>query len=231
MLATVKGDVHDIGKNIVGIVLQCNNFEVIDLGVMVPAAKIIETAKAEGADIIGLSGLITPSLDEMSFLAGELERQGMKVPLLIGGATTSRVHTAVKIDPNYQRRPGGACQRRQPRGRRGLGVAVAGAARGLCGRSARRLREDFRGAFPRAGRQEAPEADGTRAPTRMKIDFAKTPPTKPAFIGIKSFSDYDLAELADYIDWTPFFQTWELTGRFPAILDDPKVGEAATLAL
>ena len=105
VLATVKGDVHDIGKNIVGIVLQCNNFEVIDLGVMVPAAKIIETAKAEGADIIGLSGLITPSLDEMSFLAGELERQGMKVPLLIGGATTSRVHTAVKIDPNYRRGP------------------------------------------------------------------------------------------------------------------------------
>ena len=120
VLATVKGDVHDIGKNIVGIVLQCNNFEVIDLGVMVPAAKIIETAKAEGADIIGLSGLITPSLDEMSFLAGELERQGLKVPLLIGGATTSRVHTAVKIDPNYRARPGGACQRRQPRGRRRL---------------------------------------------------------------------------------------------------------------
>ena len=105
MLATVKGDVHDIGKNIVGIVLQCNNFEVIDLGVMVPAAKIIETAKAEGADIIGLSGLITPSLDEMSFLAGEMERQGMNVPLLIGGATTSRVHTAVKIDPNYSGGP------------------------------------------------------------------------------------------------------------------------------
>ncbi len=105
VLATVKGDVHDIGKNIVGIVLQCNNFEVIDLGVMVPASKIIETAKAEGADIIGLSGLITPSLDEMSFLAGELERQGMDVPLLIGGATTSRVHTAVKIDPNYRRGP------------------------------------------------------------------------------------------------------------------------------
>src|SRR5438105_10197011 len=104
-MATVKGDVHDIGKNIVGIVLQCNNFEVIDLGVMVPATRIIETAKAEGADIIGLSGLITPSLDEMSFMAGELERQGMKVPLLIGGATTSRVHTAVKLDPNYRREP------------------------------------------------------------------------------------------------------------------------------
>ena len=160
VLATVKGDVHDIGKNIVGIVLQCNNFEVIDLGVMVPAAKIIETAKAEGADIIGLSGLITPSLDEMSFLAGELERQGMNVPLLIGGATTSRVHTAVKIDPKYTRRPGGACQRRQPRGRRRLRAAVAGAARGLCRRGARRLRQNFRGAFPRAGRQEAAEAEG-----------------------------------------------------------------------
>ena len=158
VLATVKGDVHDIGKNIVGIVLQCNNFEVIDLGVMVPAAKIIETAKAEGADIIGLSGLITPSLDEMSFLAGEMERQGMKVPLLIGGATTSRVHTAVKIDPNYR---GGPVVHVNDASR-AVGVAsvaaVAGAARGLCRRSARRIRQDFRGAFPRPGRQEAAEA-------------------------------------------------------------------------
>src|ERR1019366_3397686 len=169
VLATVKGDVHDIGKNIVGIVLQCNNYEVIDLGVMVPATKIIETAKAEGADIIGLSGLITPSLDEMSFLAGEMERQGMNLPLLIGGATTSRVHTAVK---------------------KRLKLADARA-------------------------------------NAVTIDFAKTPPKKPAFLGIKSFHDYNLAEVADYIDWTPFFQTWELTGRFPAILDDEKVGEVA----
>ena len=176
VLATVKGDVHDIGKNIVGIVLQCNNFEVIDLGVMVPAAKIIETAKAEGADIIGLSGLITPSLDEMSFLAGEMERQGLNMPLLIGGATTSRVHTAVKIDPNYRARPGGPCQRRQPRRRRRLLAAVAGAARGLCRRRARRIRQDLRGAFPRAGRQEAAEAGGRarqRADDRFRQDAAE----------------------------------------------------------
>ena len=172
VLATVKGDVHDIGKNIVGIVLQCNNFEVIDLGVMVPAAKIIETAKAEGADIIGLSGLITPSLDEMSFLAGELERQGLKVPLLIGGATTSRVHTAVKIDPNYRRGPVVHVNDAS----RAVGVAsvaaVAGAARGLCRRSARRLRQDFRGAFPRPGRQEAAEA-GRRPRQRDEDRFCQ----------------------------------------------------------
>ena len=227
VLATVKGDVHDIGKNIVGIVLQCNNFEVIDLGVMVPASKIIETAKAEGADIIGLSGLITPSLDEMSFLAGEMERQGMK-----HAAVDRRRHHQPRPyrredRPELQGRAGGACQRRQPRRRRGVVAAVAGAARGLCRRHPRRIRQDFRGAFPRAGRQEAAEACGTRAPTRVKIDFAKTPPKKPAFLGIKSFDAYDLAELAEYIDWTPFFQTWELTGRFPAILDDPKIGEVA----
>ena len=227
VLATVKGDVHDIGKNIVGIVLQCNNFEVIDLGVMVPAAKIIETAKAEGADIIGLSGLITPSLDEMSFLAGEMERQGMNVPLLIGGATTSRVHTAVKIDPNYRERPGGACQRRQPRRRRRLVAAVAGAARGLCRRGARRLRQDFRGAFPRAGRQEAAEA-GRRPRQRASPSILPRRRRRSRRSSAsRALRDYDLAELADYIDWTPFFQTWELTGRFPAILDDAKVGEVA----
>src|SRR5216683_5902417 len=226
VLATVKGDVHDIGKNIVGIVLQCNNFEVIDLGVMVPATKIIETAKAEGADIIGLSGLITPSLDEMSFLAGELERQGMTVPLLIGGATTSRVHTAVKIDPNY---------------RRGPVVHVNDASRAV-GVASSLLSPERREAFAADMRTEyakisaahfRAQADKKRlklAAARanaVTIDFAKTPPKKPAFLGIKSFRDYDLAELANYIDWTPFFQTWELTGRFPAILDDAKVGEVA----
>ena len=226
VMATVKGDVHDIGKNIVGIVLQCNNFEVIDLGVMVPAAKIIETAKAEGADIIGLSGLITPSLDEMSFLAGELERQGMKLPLLIGGATTSRVHTAVKIDPNY---------------RSGPVVHVNDASRAV-GVASSLMSPDKREAYANEIRAEyakisaahfRAQADkkrlrlGEARGNAVKIDFAKTPSKKPAFVGIRSFDDYDLAELAEYIDWTPFFQTWELTGRFPAILDDPKVGEAA----
>jgi 5-methyltetrahydrofolate--homocysteine methyltransferase len=226
VLATVKGDVHDIGKNIVGIVLQCNNFEVIDLGVMVPAAKIIETARREGADIVGLSGLITPSLDEMSFLAGEMEREGFKLPLLIGGATTSRVHTAVKIDPNY---------------RSGPVVHVNDASRAV-GVVSSLLSPDRREGFAAEMRAEyakisaahfRAQADKKRlklADARanaVRIDFASTPPTKPAFLGTKSFTDYDLAELVDYIDWTPFFQTWELAGRFPAILDDPKVGEVA----
>jgi 5-methyltetrahydrofolate--homocysteine methyltransferase len=226
VLATVKGDVHDIGKNIVGIVLQCNNFEVIDLGVMVPAAKIIETAKREGADIIGLSGLITPSLDEMSYLAGEMQREGLNLPLLIGGATTSRVHTAVKIDPNY---------------RSGPVVHVNDASRAV-GVASSLLSPDKRESFAAEVRAEyakisaahfRAQADKKRlklADARanaVKIDFAKAPPKKPAFLGIKTFGDYDLAELVDSIDWTPFFQTWELAGRFPAILDDPKVGEVA----
>src|SRR6476646_6150424 len=226
VLATVKGDVHDIGKNIVGIVLQCNNYEVIDLGVMVPAVKIIETAKAEGADIIGLSGLITPSLDEMSFMAGELERQGLTVPLLIGGATTSRVHTAVKIDPNY----------------RGGPVVHVNAASRAVGVASSLMSPDKRDAYAAEVRAEyakisaahfRAQADKKRlklADARanaVTIDFAKTPPKQPAFLGIKSFDAYDLAELAEYIDWTPFFQTWELAGRFPAILDDAKVGEVA----
>src|SRR5271168_1957320 len=218
VLATVKGDVHDIGKNIVGIVLQCNNFEVIDLGLMVPAAKIIETAKAENADIIGLSGLITPSLDEMSFLAGELERQGLKVPLLIGGATTSRVHTAVKIDPNYR---GGPVVHVNDASR-AVGVASSllspdrreGFAAGVRAEYAKISAAHFRA---QADKKRLKLADA-RA-NAVKIDFAKNPPKKPAFLGIRTFGDYDLAELVEYIDWTPFFQTWELSGRFPAILD------------
>jgi 5-methyltetrahydrofolate--homocysteine methyltransferase len=226
VLATVKGDVHDIGKNIVGIVLQCNNFEVIDLGVMVPASKIIETAKAEGADIIGLSGLITPSLDEMSFLAGELERQGLNVPLLIGGATTSRVHTAVKIDPKYS---GGPVVHVNDASR-AVGVASALLSPERREAYAAEVRADYAKISAAHFRAQADKKrlklNDARANAAV-LDFAKAPPTKPAFIGIKTFRDYDLAELVDYIDWTPFFQTWELTGRYPAILDDPKVGEVA----
>jgi 5-methyltetrahydrofolate--homocysteine methyltransferase len=226
VMATVKGDVHDIGKNIVGIVLQCNNFEVIDLGVMVPAAKIIETAKAEGADIIGLSGLITPSLDEMSFLAGELERQGMTVPLLIGGATTSRVHTAVKIDPNYR---GGPVVHVNDASR-AVGVVSSLLSPERREAYAAEVRADYAKISAAHFRAQADKKRLKLADARanaVAIDFAKTPPKQPAFLGIKSFADYNLAELASYIDWTPFFQTWELTGRFPAILDDPKVGEVA----
>ncbi|MGV7216360.1 methionine synthase [Bradyrhizobium sp. UFLA05-112] len=226
VLATVKGDVHDIGKNIVGIVLQCNNFEVIDLGVMVPAAKIVETVKAEKADLVGLSGLITPSLDEMAFFAGELQREGLKLPLLIGGATTSRVHTAVKIDPNYKAGPV---------------VHVNDASRAV-GVASSLLSPEKRHAYAAEVRAEyakiseahlRAQADKKRLKlsdaraNRVPVDFAATKPVKPTFLGTKTFDDYDLAELVDCIDWTPFFQTWELAGRFPAILDDPKVGEVA----
>ncbi|QDL98344.1 methionine synthase [Rhodopseudomonas palustris] len=227
VLATVKGDVHDIGKNIVGIVLQCNNFEVIDLGVMVPAAKIIETAKAENADIIGLSGLITPSLDEMSFLAGELQRSGFDIPLLIGGATTSRVHTAVKIDPAY---PAGSVVHVNDASR-AVGVASSLLSKDKGAAYAAEIRADYAKISASHHRAQADKKRLTLAAARAnatKIDWAATKPVKPSFIGTRSFSSYSLAELVDYIDWTPFFQAWELAGRFPAILEDGVVGEAAT---
>lgn len=226
VLATVKGDVHDIGKNIVGIVLQCNNFEVIDLGVMVPAAKIIETAKAENADIIGLSGLITPSLDEMSFLAGELQRSGFDIPLLIGGATTSRVHTAVKIDPAY---PAGSVVHVNDASR-AVGVASSLLSKDKGATYAAEVRADYAKISAAHHRAQADKKRLTLTAARAnatKIDWAATKPVKPSFIGTRSFSSYSLAELVDYIDWTPFFQAWELAGRFPAILEDGVVGEAA----
>ncbi|MGA9090028.1 MAG: vitamin B12 dependent-methionine synthase activation domain-containing protein, partial [Bradyrhizobium sp.] len=187
---------------------------------------IIETAKREGADIIGLSGLITPSLDEMSFLAGELERQGMTVPLLIGGATTSRVHTAVKIDPNYR---GGPVVHVNDASR-AVGVASSLLSPERREAYAAEVRADYAKISAAHFRAQADKKRLKLAAARanaVRIDFGKAPPKKPAFLGIKSFADYDLAELAGYIDWTPFFQTWELTGRFPAILDDEKVGEVA----
>jgi len=226
LMATVKGDVHDIGKNIVGVVLQCNNYEVIDLGVMVPASKILETAKREKVDIIGLSGLITPSLDEMCFVAAELEREGFSIPLLIGGATTSRVHTAVKIAPNYHR---------------GQAVYVLDASRAV-GVVSNLLSETEKDRFVATTRAEyikvreahlANEAKKNRitlAAARSnpyKIDWASYAPPKPTFMGPRAFSSYDLSELVAYIDWTPFFQTWELAGRYPQILSDNKVGAEA----
>ncbi len=225
LLATVKGDVHDIGKNIVGVVLQCNNYQVIDLGVMVSAARIIETARAEQVDIIGLSGLITPSLEEMTFVAGELQREGFRLPLLIGGATTSRVHTAVRIEPRYH----------------GPTVHVLDASRAV-GVASSLLSDTQREAFVEGVRAEyrkvredrAGEAgSGRDRPTlaearanRLRIDPG-VPVPRPCFLGVRTIAPYPLAELVDYIDWTPFFQTWELAGRYPAILDDPKVGAAA----
>jgi 5-methyltetrahydrofolate--homocysteine methyltransferase len=226
VLATVKGDVHDIGKNIVGIVLQCNNFEVIDLGVMVPAAKIVETVKAEKADIVGLSGLITPSLDEMAFFASELEREGLKVPLLIGGATTSRVHTAVKIDPNYRAGPVVHVNDAS----RAVGVASSLMSPEKREAYAAEVRAEYAKISAAHFRAQADKKRLKLAAARanaVKIDFAAKAPKKPTFLGVRSFDDYDLAELVAYIDWTPFFQTWELAGRFPAILNDAKIGEAA----
>ncbi len=227
VMATVKGDVHDIGKNIVGVVLACNNYEVIDLGVMVPAAKILETARAEGADIIGLSGLITPSLDEMCHVAAEMERQGFELPLLIGGATTSRVHTAVKIHPNYKR--GQAVYVNDAS--RAVGVAQALMSREAKGNYVSELRGEY---TKLAAAHARAQADKVRLPLAAaranapKLDWsgAYVPP-KPAFLGTKTLIDYPIAELIDTIDWTPFFQTWELQGKYPAILDDAKFGQVA----
>ncbi|MBM3530900.1 MAG: methionine synthase [Alphaproteobacteria bacterium] len=226
LLATVKGDVHDIGKNIVGVVLQCNNFEVIDLGVMVPAAKILETAKAENCDIVGLSGLITPSLDEMCHVAAEMERQNFDLPLLIGGATTSRVHTAVKINPNY---------------RRGQTVYVTDASRAvgvasaLMGRESREkyvgdVREEYARIATAHARGQEDKRRLSLADARgnaLKLDWANYAPPAPSFTGTRVFDNYPVEELIDYIDWSPFFSTWELAGKFPAILTDNLVGQAA----
>jgi 5-methyltetrahydrofolate--homocysteine methyltransferase len=226
VMATVKGDVHDIGKNIVGVVLQCNNYQVIDLGVMVPAQKILETAKKEKADIIGLSGLITPSLDEMCHVAAEMERENFTVPLLIGGATTSRVHTAVKINPNYVR---------------GQTIYVTDASRAVGVVS--NLMSDLERA-PYIDRIRAEysriregylrgEGKKTRLPLEaarnnaFKIDWSAFRPVRPSFLGTRQFKAYPLAELVPYIDWTPFFSTWELVGKYPRILDDNVVGGEA----
>jgi 5-methyltetrahydrofolate--homocysteine methyltransferase len=226
VMATVKGDVHDIGKNIVGIVLQCNNYEVIDLGVMVPAAKILQVAQDEGAALIGLSGLITPSLDEMCHVAAEAQRQGVTVPILIGGATTSRVHTAVKIHPNYQS---------------GQVVYVTDASRAV-GVASALLSDEQRDAFIDDVRQEYVKVAATHARSRadrvrvelnkarensLKTDWNATVPVTPNVLGNTTLAHYSVAELADYIDWTPFFSAWELRGKFPEILTDPVVGEAA----
>ena len=227
VMATVKGDVHDIGKNIVGVVLQCNNYEVLDLGVMVPADKILETARAEKADIIGLSGLITPSLDEMCHVAAEMERQGFELPLMIGGATTSRVHTAVKIHPNYKR--GQAVYVNDA----SRAVGVAQTLMSLDSRAP--YVAELRGEYARIAAAHArAQADKARLPlaaargNAVKLDWSGAyQPPKPRFIGTKVVTDHAIKDLIDAIDWTPFFATWELSGKFPAIFDDEKFGPAA----
>ena len=226
LLATVKGDVHDIGKNIVGVVLQCNNYEVIDLGVMVPAQKILDTAREKKIDIIGLSGLITPSLDEMCHVAAEMEREGFDLPLMIGGATTSRVHTAVKISPNYARSQAIYVTDAS----RAVGVVSSLMSEEERPKTIARVREEYaRMAESYArGRAEKSRASLAQArANRLKLDWAAYVPPKPSFLGTRAFRNYDLGELARYIDWTPFFQAWELKGAFPRILNDDKYGEAA----
>lgn len=226
LLATVKGDVHDIGKNIVGVVLGCNNYEIIDLGVMVPAEKIIQVAKEEKVDIIGLSGLITPSLDEMVHVAKELEREGMSLPLLIGGATTSRVHTAVKVDEHFKK---------------GQTVHVLDASRSVpvVGKLlneqkvgfVKEIQEDYQRLrdlhSKRRAKKEFLKIEQAHK-NKFKIDFEKDKPVKPNLLGNKVFENYDLREIAEYLDWTPFFRTWELAGKYPAILEDEVVGEHAS---
>ncbi|WP_374571708.1 methionine synthase [Phenylobacterium sp.] len=226
LMATVKGDVHDIGKNIVGVVLQCNNYEVIDLGVMVPADRILDEAVANKVDIIGLSGLITPSLDEMVFVAAEMERRGFDIPLLIGGATTSKTHTAVKIEPAYKAGPTTYVVDAS----RAVGVVS-----GLLSATERpRVTAETRAEYARV-REQFARGQGNRARASLEEaranaftpNWAEYRPPRPAFTGVRAFAPYDLAELARHIDWTPFFASWELVGRFPQILDDEIVGEAA----
>ncbi|HMB90338.1 MAG TPA: vitamin B12 dependent-methionine synthase activation domain-containing protein, partial [Rhodothermales bacterium] len=225
LLATVKGDVHDIGKNIVGVVLQCNGYEVIDLGVMVPSATILDEAHKHNVDIIGLSGLITPSLDEMVHMAKEMQREGFTLPLLIGGATTSKVHTAVKVEPHYS----------------GPVVHVLDASRSVAVVS-NLMSDDGRDRFIRevaadyeqvrtahANRQASKtylSLDDARA-NRFTCDWSAAPITKPNVLGVQVFDDYPLAELRDYIDWTPFFIAWELKGKYPQIFNKPDVGGEA----
>jgi len=225
-MATVKGDVHDIGKNIVGVVLACNNFDVVDLGVMVPTQKILDTAKAENADLIGLSGLITPSLEEMTHVAREMQRQGFEMPLLIGGATTSRAHTALKIDPHYTAPT----------------VWVKDASRAV-GVAQSLISRDMRAAFVAANDAdyaEIRELHKNRGDAKRLISLEKargqkfdggwdtyTPPA-PKQPGIHVFDDYPLGELVECIDWTPFFNAWELFGKYPAILTDAVVGTQAS---
>ena len=225
VMATVKGDVHDIGKNIVGVVLGCNNYEVIDLGVMVAAEDILETARKENADMIGLSGLITPSLDEMVHVAGEMEREGFQIPLLIGGATTSKVHTAVQIEPAYS----------------GSTIHVRDASRSV-GVVSHLMSTERQQTFTEQTREEYAEIRERRAKNRQQanllpfaiaqerrstLDWRSYQPSTPCLLGTNVFEDYPLAELVDYIDWSPFFTTWGLRGKYPNILENPEVGEEA----
>ena len=226
LMATVKGDVHDIGKNIVGVVLACNNYEIVDLGVMVPPEKIIQKAKEEQVDVIGLSGLITPSLDEMVFLAKEMERQNFEVPLLIGGATTSKAHTAVKIDPQYKN----AVVHVNDASR---AVTVVGDL--LQKDTSKKYKEtikldyeEFRKQFLKRTKHKEYLSIADARKNKFRIEWNSTEIVKPKQLGVQVLEDFDLSKLKDFIDWTPFFRSWELHGKFPAILTDEIVGDQAS---
>ncbi len=221
-MATVKGDVHDIGKNIVGVVLGCNDYEVIDLGVMVPWPRILETAREVGADLIGLSGLITPSLEEMRTVATEMERAGFHLPLLIGGATTSRAHTAVRIEPAYSGPVVHVID-----ASRAVGVARALLDPAQHDEFVARTREEYvtvRTAHEGRDRKEARLTLAEARAQRLRIDWNALPAPVPTFIGARTILDQPLGELVERIDWSPFFTTWELAGQYPGILSDPTVG-------
>ncbi|MFY0598436.1 MAG: methionine synthase [Cyclobacteriaceae bacterium] len=224
LMATVKGDVHDIGKNIVGVVLGCNNYDIVDLGVMVPAEKILDAAIAENVDIIGLSGLITPSLDEMVHVAEEMERRNLKMPLLIGGATTSRIHTAVKIEPKFS---GSVIHVLDAS--KSVGVATK-----LMGEGRAQLAEEIREEYTALRESHQSRQDDKAHVTftqaignKTKIDWSTYVPPRPKHVGVKTLSDISLSEIRPYIDWTPFFNTWMLKGKFPAIFENPTVGKEA----
>jgi len=226
LMATVKGDVHDIGKNIVGVVLQCNNFEIIDMGVMVSCADILTKAKEENVDIIGLSGLITPSLDEMVHVAKEMERLGFDIPLMIGGATTSLIHTAVKIEHHYH-----GCTIYVKDASRAVGVAQSLLSNDLRDDFVAKVKDDYvKKRASHKGRKSTRRQlniSDARA-NKTKIDWPAYAPTIPAKLGVQVFDDYPLEDLVERIDWTPFFQAWELAGKYPRILEDEIVGEHAT---
>ncbi|MEL0185660.1 MAG: dihydropteroate synthase, partial [Hyphomicrobiales bacterium] len=226
VLATVKGDVHDIGKNIVGIVLQCNNFEVLDLGVMVPAEKIIKTAIDEKADAIGLSGLITPSLDEMCHVASEIKKHNLDIPILIGGATTSKAHTALKISPSYDNKST-------------IHVLDASKAASIMSDLSSKDRkkillnklndeyEEIRKQYSSNNKQRGLDKLTDARSNRLKIDWEKMSVKKPSYLGVRDYIGTNLVELRNYIDWTPFFQTWEIRGVYPRIFEDPNIGPTA----
>ena len=225
LMATVKGDVHDIGKNIVGVVLQCNHFEVIDLGVMVPMDRLLETAREENVDVIGLSGLITPSLEEMRLVAAEMERQGIELPLMIGGATTSRVHTALRIEPNYSK---GVFWVKDAS--RAVGVARKLTDPTRLPQMIEEYTADYAAVRERraqSSRRAPPISIEDARDNRFLPDWENFTPVTPVQTGLTVFDDYPIEQLVDYIDWTPFFQTWEMSGRYPDILDDPAKGETA----